>query len=82
MMEMNYVVGRRAAYAGDIAFARHEPRWALNEAVRVPSLDWAARLMFHVAWGGQERYTTDPVDVTHLTHDHPDATVRVLPVRQ
>lgn len=81
-METNYVVGRRAAYAGDVAFVRHEPAWALEKAKRVLSLDWAARLMFHVAWAGEDRYTTDPVAVMHLTHDHPDATVRVLPVRQ
>lgn len=74
------LIGPHAAYGDEVTFARHETARRLASAMHTRTLDWAARLVYRVAYPGTETFVTDPVDVYRLTREHRDASVEVLPV--
>jgi hypothetical protein len=75
------LIGPHAGYRDEVTFARHEGAARLMAATRARTLDWAARLVYRVAYPDHEEFVTDPVEVYRLTRDHDDATVEVMPVR-
>ncbi|MEQ8602292.1 MAG: hypothetical protein RIB45_03155 [Marivibrio sp.] len=74
-------IGEEGGYRDELSFARREGAAKLPRAKRSRTLDWAARLVFHVVYPGCDAYVTDPVDVHKLTREHDDAQVEILPVR-
>ncbi|MCR9220016.1 MAG: hypothetical protein NXI21_07290 [Alphaproteobacteria bacterium] len=75
-------MGPHGGYADEVTFARHEGAARLAAAIKTRTLDWAARLVYHVVYPGCDAYVTDPVDVYRLTRDHAEASVEVMPVRR
>lgn len=83
MTTMNtLLIGSHGAYGDEVTFARHESARRLAGALRTRTLDWAARLVYRVAYPGHETYVTDPVDVYRITREHRDASVEIVPVHR
>lgn len=73
-------VGKDHAYRDEISLARAESAHAAVHAVRAPTLDWSASLLFKLTWGVEEHYTTDDIQVRHWLADHPEAEVAIMTV--
>ncbi len=73
-------IWREKAYDGEVALARDGRLYNSAGAQKADTLEIHPKLVYRVRYDDTEELLTDPVEVYHVTHQHPDSAVDILPV--